>query len=74
MREEEVLELEELLLKRLGEKLAPLLQQAANDAAKKAMHQLRLEMMNHISRHEQHIRHLRTADAGLKHIPTSKVL
>ena len=72
MREEEILELEEMLLKRLADKLTPLLQLAAQDAAKKAMHQLRLEMMDHISRHEQHIRTLRTNELGLKHIPTSK--
>ncbi len=74
LREEELIRLEEDLLKKLEEKLAPLLHQAATDAAKKAMHQLRLEMMEHISRHEQHIRELKTTELGLKHVPTSRAI
>ena len=74
LREEEMLRLEEDLLRKLEERLTPLLYQAARDAAKKAMHQLRLEMMEHISRHEKNIQVLKTAEAGLKHVPTSKVL
>jgi hypothetical protein len=72
LREEEVLQFEKNLLKKLEERLGPLLNKAAADAAKKAMHQLRLEMMEHISRHEQHIRHLKKVEAGLEHIPTNK--
>ena len=72
LREEEVVRLEENLLKKLEERIGPMLNQAAADAAKKAMHQLRLEMMEHISRHEEHIRHLRTGELGLKHVPTNK--
>lgn len=74
LREEEVLRLEEDLLRKLEEKLTPLLYQAAHDAAKKAMHELRLEMMEHISRHEKNIRVLKTAEAAVKEIPTSKVV
>ncbi len=69
LREQEVLELEEALLKRLEEKLTPLVQQAAADAAKTAMHQLRLDLMNHISRHEKTIRHLKRTESALDHIP-----
>jgi len=74
LREEEVLRLEEDLLRKLEEKLTPLLYQAAHDAAKKAMHQLRLEMMEHISRQEKNIRHLKNAEAAVREVPTSKVL
>jgi len=69
LREEEVLQLEEALLKRLEEKLTPLMRQAAADAAKVAMHQLRLDLMNHISRHEKTIRHLKRSELALNHIP-----
>ena len=44
LREAEVLQLEEELLRRLEEKLTPLVEQAAVDAAKVAMHQLRLDL------------------------------
>ncbi len=70
LREEEVLRLEEALLKRLEEKLTPLMHQAAVDAAKSAMHQLRLDLMTHISRHEDTIRRLKRAESALNHIPT----
>jgi len=72
LREEEVLQLEEDLLRRLEEKLTPLVERAAVDAAKMAMHQLRLDLMNHISRHEDTIRRLRRTESALNHIPTSR--
>ncbi len=72
LREEEVVQLEEELLRRLEEKLTPLVQQAASDAAKIAMHQLRLDLMGHISRHEDTIRRLKRSEAALNHIPTSR--
>ncbi len=72
LREEEVVQLEEALLKRLEEKLAPLMHQAAADAAKVAMHQLRLDLMNHISRHENSIRRLKKTESALNHIPTTR--
>lgn len=72
LREEEVVALEEMLLRRLEEKLTPLVQQAASDAAKVAMHQLRLDLMGHISRHEDTIRRLKRSEAALNHIPTSR--
>ena len=72
LREEEVVQLEEALLKRLEEKLTPLMHQAAADAAKVAMHQLRLDLMNHISRHEENIRRLKKNESALNHIPATK--
>lgn len=72
LREEEVVALEEMLLRRLEEKLTPLVQQAASDAAKVAMHQLRLDLMGHISRHEDTIRRLKRSEAALNHIPSSR--
>jgi hypothetical protein len=72
LREEEVLQLEEDLLRRLEEKLTPLVERAAVDAAKMAMHQLRLDLMNHISRHEDTIRRLKRTESALNHIPTSR--
>jgi CHASE3 domain sensor protein len=72
LREEEVVQLEEELLRRLEEKLTPLVQQAASDAAKVAMHQLRLDLMGHISRHEDTIRRLKRSEAALNHVPTSR--
>jgi CHASE3 domain sensor protein len=72
LREEEVVQLEEELLRRLEEKLTPLVQQAASDAAKVAMHQLRLDLMGHISRHEDTIRRLKRSEVALNHIPTSR--
>jgi hypothetical protein len=72
LREEEVLALEEDLLQRLVERLTPMVQQAAADAAKVAMHQLRLEMMAHISRHEGTIRRLKRSELALNHVPNSR--
>ncbi len=75
LREEEVLQLEEDLLRRLEEKLTPLVERAAVaavDAAKIAMHQLRLDLMNHISRHEDTIRRLKRTESALNHIPSSR--
>lgn len=72
LREEEVVQLEEELLRKLEEKLYPLVQQAASDAAKVAMHQLRLDLMGHISRHEDTIRRLKRSEAALNHIPSSR--
>ncbi len=42
LREEEVLRLEEALLKKMEERLTPLMEQAARDAARMAMQRLRL--------------------------------
>ena len=72
LREEGVLQLEEDLLRRLEEKLTPLVQRAAVDAAKIAMHQLRLDLMNHISRHEDTIRRLKRNESALNHVPTTR--
>jgi hypothetical protein len=72
LREEEVLQLEEDLLRRLEEKLTPLVERAAVDAAKMAMHQLRLDLMNHISRHESTIQRLKRTESALNHIPTTR--
>lgn len=68
LREEEVLRLEEAVLKRLEERLTPILHQAAVDAAKTAMHELRLDLMNHISRHEKTIRHLSRTEAAMTEV------
>jgi uncharacterized protein YigA (DUF484 family) len=72
LREEEVLALEEDLLHRLEERLTPLVQQAAADAAKVAMHQLRLDLMAHISRHEETIRRLKRSELAVGHIPSNR--
>ena len=72
LREEEVLALEEDLLRRLEERLTPLVQQAAADAAKVAMHQLRLDLMSHISRHEDTIRRLKRSEMALNHVPNTR--
>lgn len=72
LREEEVLALEEDLLRRLEERLTPLVQRAAADAAKVAMHQLRLDLMNHISRHENTIRRLKKSELALNHVPSTR--
>ena len=69
MREEEVLRLEEALLKRIEERLTPLMEQAARDAARAAMQRLRLDMMAHISRHEETIQRLAKAALAEDHIP-----
>jgi hypothetical protein len=72
LREEEVLALEEDLLRRLEERFTPLVKQAAADAAKIAMHQLRLDLMNHISRHESTIRRLKRSELAMNHVPSSR--
>ncbi len=69
LREEEVLRLEEALLKRMEERLTPLMEQAARDAARSAMQRLRLDMMAHISRHEETIQRLAKAAIAENHIP-----
>jgi len=69
LREEEVLRLEEALLKRMEERLTPLMEQAARDAARSAMQRLRLDMMAHISRHEETIQRLAKAALAENHIP-----
>ncbi len=72
LREEEVLALEEDLLRRLEERLTPLVQRAAADAAKVAMHQLRLDLMSHISRHEDTIRRLKRSELAQNHVPNTR--
>ena len=69
LREEEVLRLEEALSKRIEERLTPLMEQAARDAARAAMQRLRLDMMAHISRHEETIQRLAKAAIAENHIP-----
>lgn len=69
LREEEVLRLEEVLLRKMEERLTPLMEQAARDAAKTAMHKLRLDVMAHISRHEETIRRLARAESAANHLP-----
>ena len=72
LREEEVLRLEEAVLKRVEEKLTPLLHQVAADAAKTIMHQLRLDLMTHISRHEDTIRRLRRSELAMDEVPRTR--
>jgi len=69
LRKEEVLRLEEALLKRIEERLTPLMEQAARDAARAAMQRLRLDMMAHISRHEETIQRLAKAALAENHVP-----
>ncbi len=69
LREEEVLRLEEALLKKMEERLTPLMEQAALDAARTAMQRLRLDMMAHISRHEETMQRLAKAALAANHIP-----
>lgn len=64
LREEDALRLEEAVLRKLEEKLAPLLEQIAFNATKTAMHELRLDLMTHISRHEATIRRLSQSEAA----------
>src|SRR6266568_3454432 len=66
LREEEVLRLEEALLRKMEERLTPLMEQAARDAARMAMQRLRLDMMAHISRHEETIQRLDRAESCLR--------
>lgn len=65
LREEEVLALEEAILRKLEERLTPIMHQVAVDAAKKAMHELRLDLLTHISRHETNIAHLRRSESAM---------
>jgi len=69
LREEEVLRLEEALLKKMEERLTPLMEQAARDAARVTMQRLRLDMMAHISRHEETIQRLAKAALAAEYIP-----
>lgn len=69
LREEEVLRLEEAVLKKMEDRLTPLMEQAARDAARTAMQKLRLDMMAHISRHEETIQRLAKAALAENHIP-----
>ncbi len=69
LREEEVLRLEEMLLKKMEDRLTPLMEQAARDAARTAMQKLRLDMMAHISRHEETIQRLAKSALAENHIP-----
>ena len=68
LREDEVLALEEDILRKLEERLTPIMHQVAADAAKKAMHELRLDLLSHLSRHEIHIKHLNRAEAALSEV------
>lgn len=68
LREEEILRLEEVVLKKLEERLTPILHQVAVDAAKTAMHELRLDLMNHISRHEATIKRLSRSEAAVSEL------
>ena len=70
--EEEVLRLEEAVLRKLEERLTPILHQVAVDAAKTAMHDLRLDLMNHISRHEATIRRLSKAELALSEVARAR--
>jgi hypothetical protein len=71
MREEEVLRLEQEILQKLEERLTPIMHQVALDTAKTVMHELRLDLLAHISRHEGNIQKLRKTEAGLNQVRTS---
>ena len=71
LREEEVLRLEAEILQKLQERLTPIMHQVALDTAKTVMHELRLDLLSHISRHEENIRKLRRNDAAADQIRTS---
>ena len=64
LREEDALRLEEAVLRKLEEKLALLLEQIASNVTKTAVHELRLDLMTHISRHEAIIRRLSQSEAA----------
>ena len=68
---EEVLRLEAEILQKLEERLTPIMHQVALDTAKTVMHELRLDLLSHISRHEENIRKLRRNDAAADQIRTS---
>ena len=69
MREEDVLRLEESIVKKLEEKINATVHQSAVDAAKTVMNQVRLDLMRHISRHEKLLVDLQKATAALDQIP-----
>ena len=71
LREEEVLRLEAEILQRLEERLTPIMHQVALDTAKTVMHELRLDILSHLSRHEENIRKLRKNEAGRDQIQKS---
>jgi len=62
LREEEVLRLEAAILQKLEERLNPVMHQVAMDTAKTVMHELRLALLSHLSRHEDNIRKLRKSE------------
>jgi len=62
LREEEVLRLEAAILQKLEERLNPVMHQVAMDTAKTVMHELRLDLLSHLSRHEDNIRKLRKSE------------
>src|SRR5713226_2553221 len=68
LREEEVLRLEAEILQRLEERLTPIMHQVALDTAKTVMHELRLDILSHLSRHEDTIRRLRRSEAATDQI------
>ncbi len=72
LRQEDVLRLEEAVLKRLEDRLVPILHQIAVDSAKVAMHQLRVDLLTHISRHEATIRRLSKSEAALTELARVK--
>ena len=71
LREEEVLRLEAEILLKLEERLTPIMHQVALDTAKTVMHELRLDLLSHLSRHEENIRKLRKNEAGRDQIQKS---
>jgi len=71
LREEEVLRLEAEILQRLEERLTPIMHQVALDTAKTVMHELRLDILSHLSRHEANIRRLRKNELGRDQIQKS---
>ncbi len=71
LREEEFLRLEAEILQRLEERLTPIMHQVALDTAKTVMHELRLDILSHLSRHEENIRRLRKNEAGRDQIQKS---
>jgi len=71
LREEEVLRLEAEILQKLEERLTPIMHQVALDTAKTVMHELRLDLLSHLSRHEENIRTLRTGEAAKDQIHQS---
>jgi len=68
LREEDVLRLEEEILQKLEERLTPIMHQVALDTAKTVMHELRLDILSHLSRHEDSISRLRKSEAAVSQI------